>query len=240
MKEFLLEAFPNPERKGCPGDNTIRALAEDRLTAKAPALTHLGSCSECYAEYTHYRQDWVELQDRLPAHDPVAPHAGIKPFSALPRERLKILLALAASALVVLGGFAAYRMERPQSRSGIVQTASSKPVDANVDLFNAPTLRGMGDDSIPLTDVVLPAAVVHLSITLPRFSQDGDYVVAVTKDRAGQQLIAKGAGTAIESHGHVNVHVTLDLRQASACSYFLATVRGSDHGTYFYPLEVHR
>jgi hypothetical protein len=241
MKEFLLEAFPNPERKGCPDENTIRALAEDRLPAKTPARIHLGSCSECYAEYRHYRQDWEELQDRLPASGPVFQHNGTKPLSALPHQSRKLPLAIAASAMVVLGGLTAYHIERLPSHSPIVQTASSTQVDANVDLFNAPTLRGMGDDdAIPLTDVVLPAAVVHLSITLPRFSQDGEYVVAVTRDREGHQLFAKGAGTAVETHGHVNVHVTLDLRQASAGSYFLATVRGSDHGTYYYPLEVHR
>ena len=37
MKDFLLETFPNPERKGCPDDKTIEALAEDRLPTDHPA-----------------------------------------------------------------------------------------------------------------------------------------------------------------------------------------------------------
>ncbi len=32
--------------------------------------------------------------------------------------------------------------------------------------------------------------------------------------------------------------VSLDLRGAEAGSYFLATVRESDNGTYYYPLNV--
>ena len=113
-------------------------------------------------------------------------------------------------------------------------------MDANVDLFMAPTLRGVGDDSAPLTQVALPAAVVHLSITLPRFSQSGDYVVAVSKERGGQQTVSKGTGTAAEKEGKVVVHVSLDLRSAKSGSYFLETIRGSDNGTYYYPLQVHR
>jgi hypothetical protein len=32
--------------------------------------------------------------------------------------------------------------------------------------------------------------------------------------------------------------VTLDLRTAQAGEYFLATVRGADNGTYYYPLKI--
>jgi hypothetical protein len=64
MKEFLLESFPNPGRKGCPDEETIKSLAERRLPASHPAMMHLGSCSECFAEYGHYRQDWKESGKR--------------------------------------------------------------------------------------------------------------------------------------------------------------------------------
>jgi hypothetical protein len=60
IKEFFLEANPNPERKGCPTEHTIKGLAEDRLPVSHPARLHLGSCSECFAEYNHFRLDWKE------------------------------------------------------------------------------------------------------------------------------------------------------------------------------------
>jgi hypothetical protein len=242
MKDFLLETFPNPERKGCPDDKTLQALAEDKLPADDPARLHVGSCSECYVEYRHYRLDWeeakaAELGKRESTADPVE-----MPPSGADRVRTKLRLravplSLAASVLVMCGGVVAYRFQHTRQMAG-VQMASSKPVSATVDLFNAPTLRGVEDDSAPLEEVSLPAAVVQLSITLPRFSQSGQYEVAVSKDRAGKQLVAKSAGTAIESDGKVSVRVTLDLRAAKAGAYFLATVRGSDNGTYYYPLKV--
>ena len=84
MKDFLLETFPNPERKGCPDDKTLEALAEDRLPAEHPARLHVGSCSECYAEYRHYRLDWEESNAVASTRTP-------KPFLALSRLRLPTL-----------------------------------------------------------------------------------------------------------------------------------------------------
>ena len=60
MKDFFLEANPNPERIGCPEERTLRALAEDRLPAAHPARLHLASCSECFAEFRGFRGDWEQ------------------------------------------------------------------------------------------------------------------------------------------------------------------------------------
>ncbi len=46
-----------------------------------------------------------------------------------------------------------------------------------------------------------------------------------------------GIGDAIDKDDRVSVQVTLDLRSAKPGSYFLATVRGADNGTYYYPLQ---
>lgn len=60
LKNYLLKAFPNPEREGCPDEETVKALAERRLPLNQPAMLHIASCSECYAEYRHIRMDRVE------------------------------------------------------------------------------------------------------------------------------------------------------------------------------------
>ena len=62
IKDFLRESFPNPERKGCPGEDVLQALAEDRISPNEPALLHVGSCSECYREYLHLRRELEELR----------------------------------------------------------------------------------------------------------------------------------------------------------------------------------
>jgi hypothetical protein len=89
-----------------------------------------------------------------------------------------------------------------------------------------------------LQSVILPAAVVHLDLTLPRFSDPGPYQVLVSKDKAASQIVAKGTATTRDTNGRQTLELTLDLRSAQTGAYFLATVRGEDNGTYYYPLTV--
>ena len=71
MKDFLREQFPNPERKGCPDEDVLQALAEDRIAPNDPALLHVGSCSECYTEYLHLQREIEE--EKLKNHSNVLP-----------------------------------------------------------------------------------------------------------------------------------------------------------------------
>jgi hypothetical protein len=42
-----------------------------------------------------------------------------------------------------------------------------------------------------LQSVMLPAALVHLAVTLPRFSDAGQYEVLVSKDKTATQLLVE-------------------------------------------------
>ena len=253
MKDFLKESFPNPERKGCPEEDTLQALAEDRLPPNDPVLLHVGSCSECYREYLHFRQDFEEAGGAVASPGKsVGPVAVPSPVAAVPSGPVKGRsvatlphskagpLATAAALVLLLGGGVMYlrhAMHAPSTSGALVASTSS--VEVPVDLYGAVTTRGVGeDDATPIQQVSLPAAIVHLSVTLPRYSQTGQYEILVSKDRAGHESVAKGVGMASEENGKVHVPVTLDLRSARPGAYFLATVRGSDNGTYYYPLQV--
>ena len=79
IKDFLRESFPNPERKGCPNEDVLQALAEDRIAPDDPALLHVGSCSECYREYLHLRREIEELRAGNRAEDqPSSSQTGSK------------------------------------------------------------------------------------------------------------------------------------------------------------------
>ncbi len=177
----------------------------------------------------------MEHEDLLKAESSaVVPLPGGK--KSVSRSRF-LPWAIAASVLIVGGGgYLEYRGHYA-SQTAPVQLASSEPVNATVDLLNTGTLRG-GDDPMPLQQVSLPATMVHLSVVLPRFSETGRYDVMVSKDKSGREVVAMGAGNATALEGKVTVDVTLDLRGAKAGAYFLATVRGADNGTYYYPLKI--
>jgi hypothetical protein len=141
--------------------------------------------------------------------------------------------------LILASGIGIWEYLRSPSGQGpAVQMVSTQPVNANVDLFNAGTVRGEDDDANALKQVSLPAAIVQLSVTLPRFSESGGYEVLVSRDKSGNEVVAKGSGNAVTSASKVIVNVTLDLRAAKPGAYFLATVRGSDNGMYYYPVQI--
>ena len=108
--------------------------------------------------------------------------------------------------------------------------------ERTVDLSSYGTFRGT--DTIPLREVSLPAALVRLQIVLPRLSNQGNYTVTVSRDREGNDTVARAQGVATGSDPRTVLTVTLDLRTARPGRYFLSTERESDGGAYYYPLEI--
>lgn len=54
LRDSLKKDFPNPGRTGCPPSEVLRALASGkaRLNETRQWLAHLGSCSDCYQDFT--------------------------------------------------------------------------------------------------------------------------------------------------------------------------------------------
>ena len=51
-KSYLSEAFPNPQRNGCPRDSELTRMAEHpNETAHASVSQHLTCCSPCFKRY---------------------------------------------------------------------------------------------------------------------------------------------------------------------------------------------
>src|ERR1700761_6927593 len=196
-------------------------MAENRLPPDHPARLHLASCSPCFAEFRSFKAE----------------------ADARRASRLKVLAwGLAACLVIALGVYGStmlLRKQVPQSAESGTQKQASQlaAVDRTIDLYNHGTPRG-GVEPSPLEAVSLPSTLVHLRLILPRFSDPGSYVVAVSKDRAGTAIVARGSGKTVADGPRLSLDVPLDLRGASVGSYFLATVRESDNGTYYYPLNV--
>jgi len=218
VKDYFLEANPNPERVGCPDEATIKALAEDRLPVSHPGHLHLAECSECFAEYRGCRMKWMDARKA--------------------RRRVLTWAVAACLALFAAGGGLWRFQHASAGESSAVETATSAPVSAQVDLFNAGTFRGASGETNELQSVILPPAVVHMSLTLPRFSDPGQYQILVCKDKTASQIVANASAITRVINGREILDVTLDLRAARDGSYFLVTVRGQDSGTYYYPVTV--
>ena len=91
---------------------------------------------------------------------------------------------------------------------------NSAPIAETVNLWDTGAFRGQQPG--PLQSVSLPAALVRVTIILPRFSSPGRYVVAVTHDPSGNGVVAEAAATATSSGNQETIVTDLDLRRARA------------------------
>src|SRR2546426_10864474 len=51
-RSYLSEAFPNPDRQGCPPDAALRSLAFNPRESESTVTEHLAICSPCFRRYS--------------------------------------------------------------------------------------------------------------------------------------------------------------------------------------------
>jgi hypothetical protein len=149
-------------------------------------------------------------------------------------RRLKLVSGLAIACVLVVAALFVGTIRRGAGAPQATPTESA--VLESVDLSDAGTLRG--NQPAPLQAVSLPAALTKVTIILPRYSDLGQYVVAVTRDQKGSDLVAKASGTATGGPDRAEVSVYLDLRKSKPGSYFLSTTHEQDQASYYYPLQI--
>jgi hypothetical protein len=179
----LRDEFPNPERVGCPGREVVAAIAAHRmpLSQAEPYLDHLGSCSPCY-------RDFLQLQ------------------TARRRRRTRIIFAVAASVLIVVG----------LATLAIVGPHGQQMARAVIDLRGRSMARGTES---PPSEPPIPIArnISHLDIYLPLGSSDGSYEVRVASS-SGKTLFAETAEAKLEQGTTVlRINLRAPLTKSGGC-----------------------
>jgi len=190
-----------------------------------------------------FLKDLAEKSKRIALRDPRVDHAAncsicMRRLLALRREQHSRRLGLALTAavvscLLIAAVFVVLARRRTDPKP---QTAGLAALPESVDLWNAGTFRG--DQPGPLQAVSLPAALVKVTIILPRYSDPGRYSVTITRDQRGKDLLAAASAAAIGNRGREEVSVYLDLRKSQPGSYFLSTTHEQDLASYYYPLQI--
>ena len=195
----------------CPDEGFLQDLARKSksIALSDPRVDHAATCANCMNRLLALRQ---ERQSQ--------------------RRKLTWALAGAACIILVASLFAWSRYESRKQQ----MLAQAQPVPEVVDLWNAATYRGQQPGQ--LQSVLLPAARIHLTIILPRFSFAGQYLVGVTRDQNGNGVVAEGAAPASGNGAQQKVSVDLDLRSAKPGAYFLSTTHEQDEAAYYYPLQI--
>jgi len=195
----------------CPDEEFLRGLAKRSRTISLSdaRIDHAATCSTCMSRVVALRNESRERN-----------------------RKLAYALAAATCLILVAGilGWSHFRQNRQHT------VALALPVSKTVDLWNAGTYRG--EQAAPLQSVELPAAVVRLTVTLPRFSPSGQYLIAVTRKDDGTGVVAEGLAPTTDAGQKEEVSVALDLRRVTAGAYFLSTTHEQDQAAYYYPLQI--
>jgi len=195
----------------CPDEAFLKSLARKSRNVQLtdPRVDHAASCPICMRRLMDLRSEDYS------------------------RRRQLVFTAAIVSCLLVVAVFVVLARHGANTQN---QMAEATAVPQTVDLWNAGTFRG--DQASQLQAVSLPAALVKATIILPRYSEPGRYDVAVTRDKAGHDLLAHANSVATGSGDREEVSVYLDLRKSRPGSYFLSTTHEQDQASYYYPLRI--
>ncbi len=194
----------------CPDDGFLLELAHKSKSIRLsdPRIDHAANCPKCMSRL-------LELRGKSRSH----------------RRRMALATAITACALTaVLVVVARFAMEKNTS------TTNTAVVARTVNLWDSGTVRG--EQPGQLESVSLPAALVRVTIILPRHSASGLYLVAITRDQNGSGVVAEGTATSVANGEQQQVTANLDLRKAATGPYFLSTTHEQDQAAYYYPLQI--
>jgi hypothetical protein len=211
LQDSILRDYPNPERKGCPGDAVLRRLAEKPLDQPVdgdPNWEHVTHCAECYREFLA--------------------------FNTAHRERAKARQArftwtVAALAVIVLIGVVVgfqrglFSPKRPQN-------AEVAYVRETVDI---PSMQRSVDTEEPRA-IVLERKPLELTVNLPVGSKAGRYELELKK--SDKTLFSTSSDTEIRN-GTTSFTAKLDLSRFDPGNYSMY-VRQLPFDWNYYPVVI--
>src|SRR5438093_4507413 len=187
-RSYLSEAFPNPDRQGCPPDTALRSLAFNPTEGQPAVTEHLAACSPCFRRYGELlaesksqrekekRFTWGRISVWTKAHPVLAGTAAL------------CFLLIAIGVGFLLHGIRqphtppidAHRKPTPREP----RNPSVAYLAFSLDLSTLSPIRGSG--SAPAETqrrVPVPNSPLHLTLTLPLASPEGSYDLKLTADR---------------------------------------------------------
>ncbi len=216
LQEAILRDYPNPERRGCPGSDVLRQMAQRTRPVRDAHWEHVTHCSPCYREFLDFRAQVLERQLRA---------------------RRARRLAVAASLVLIVVGLSSYLLLTNRGGSSVAkrqQPPATQPnlVSAVLNLESQSEVRGA--EKQPAGELQrLPRKPLALSIYLPFGSEPGEYEVRLLIRENDTQPIATFKGTAQIENGLTVLRLTMDLSSVPPGPHVLATRRGDAKWRYF-------
>ena len=219
---YLADAFPNPERKGCPPDDALRVLASRPTKSDESISNHLTCCSPCF---NAYRAHLAHARAELVGSQKIRRATWIR-RSLLTAGALAILM----FALYVF--FNRRHIERtvaPRTPEPVGKPAPPAQVPATamyvpvlVDLSNASPARGLDQgEASPSPQVIPSSPLINLNLLLPLGTEERRYSVRLSSSR---DVLWSGLAQAHLENGQMLLHMHADFSYVPAGNYDLVVV----------------
>ncbi|MGI9074126.1 MAG: hypothetical protein ACR2JB_23070 [Bryobacteraceae bacterium] len=192
VQQAILRNFPNPERKGCPGDKVVREIAGRRNLIEDDAWRHITHCSPCYATFLQCKDEFRRQRRR---------------------RGLLILAGVAALLALIVSVTISGVMNRT---TNIVSPSSLTSEAAILDLRGRSAQRGAQETASNAAPLSLPNRPLDLTIYLPLGSEPGKYEIRLSK--AGRTLVTI-PGNAHVNQGNTVLRIKIDLSKYTAGDY---------------------
>jgi len=221
-RSYLSEAFPNPDRQGCPPDAALRSLAFNP-TEGSPAITeHLASCSPCFRRYGELLAELKSQREREEGFT----WSRISVWT----EAHPVLVGTAALCLLLIAiGVGLFVRSIRQPNGPPVET-NRKPnptepqnpsvayLPFSLDLSGVSPVRGSEPPTGTQRRVLVPNSRLDLTLTLPLASPEGRYDLKLSAQ--GQTLWSKTAQAHLQK-GKTQIQVQADFTQIQIGNYSL-------------------
>jgi hypothetical protein len=223
LEAFTQKRATNEKTADCCSESFLQSYAAKAgsVSLSDPRVEHVSSCNYCMPRLLRLRES----------------RKAARAF----HERIARVAALAVACLV--GGFlAATYWDRahliaPRDSGSLSARSSVNPIERTLDLTNYATTRGLGDEPAK-PPLILPAAMLHVHIILPPFSEGGNYRVLIAHDREGKTALVCANGVATTKGYTAKLDVSLDLRGVKPGNFLLLTELEGQYDFYSYPLNV--
>ena len=201
LQQAIFKNYPNPERKGCPGNEILKSVAARPTPVEDAIWEHVTHCSPCYREFLAFRRELAAARKRRVL-------------------RNQALLASVLGVAVIVGILiwkGIPRSTHPPTQPVSVETVDLRPFE--------PT-RGETRPSKGAREVAtLQRQPVELKILLPVASDEGKYEIRLM-DSDLRTLLSRTASTSFVDN-IATISVTFDLSPLMPGRYVLG-LRGPD------------
>lgn len=212
VQQTALQAYPNPDRIGCPDPRELHEIAIQEWPSEHPLFrSHVAQCSPCIAaileERTRFQREKKKRRRRV-----VIASGAV----AL------VACAVAVAFLLVHGESNKLVLEhpvntpaQPPSATPVLPESARNPIEVALDVRSASPTRSAGERQVPLFSV--PAAFANLRMTLPLGMEAGPYDVVI-QSSDGQNII-NARGEATMTAGTTVLRVAVDLSRLAPGEY---------------------